>query len=42
MGFLDGGYTPHPNSLLFNTLPFFWPLKAFWFFRKVSPLIPLL
>ncbi len=37
MGLLDGGMTPHPNSLLFNAFPGFWPLKAYWFFRKVSP-----
>ena len=36
MGFLAGDYTPHPNSLLFNAFPAFWPFKAFWFFRKVS------
>ena len=28
--------TPHPNSLMFNPMPFFWPFKAIWFFRKVS------
>ena len=33
----DGRYTPHPNSLLFNAFPGFWPFKMFWFFRKVSP-----
>ena len=37
MGFLNGDYTPHPNSFYFNTLPVFWPFKLFWFFRKVSP-----
>ena len=26
----------HPNSLLFNAFPLFWPLKLYWFFRKVS------
>ena len=36
MGFLNGDYTPHPNSLMFNGIPVFWPFKAFWFFRKVS------
>jgi hypothetical protein len=36
MGFLAGDYTPHPNSLLFNALPLFWPFKAFWFTRKVN------
>ena len=35
-GFLAGDYTPHPNSLLFNAFPGFWPFKMFWFFRKVS------
>ena len=34
--FISGAYTPHPNSLMFNTYPVFWPFKAFWFFRKVS------
>ena len=38
MGFLAGDYTPHPNSLLFNAFPGFWPFKLYWFFRKVSPL----
>ena len=36
MGYLQGDWIPHPNSLLFNAFPGFWPLKAFWFFRKVS------
>ena len=36
MGFLAGDYTPHPNSLLFNAFPGFWPFKMYWFFRKVS------
>ena len=36
MGFLQGDWIPHPNSLLFNAFPPFWGLKAFWFFRKVS------
>ena len=36
MGFLAGDYTPHPNSLLFNAFPGFWPFKLYWFFRKVS------
>jgi hypothetical protein len=36
MGFLAGDFTPHPNSLMFNGIPIFWPFKAFWFFRKVS------
>ena len=38
-GPFDGRYTPHPNSLLYNAIPVFWPFKAFWFFRKVSPTI---
>ena len=33
---MAGDYTPHPNSLLFNAFPGFWPFKMFWFFRKVS------
>ena len=36
MGFLAGDYTPHPNSLLFNAFPGFWPFKFYWFCRKVS------
>ena len=36
MGFLAGDYTPHPNSLMFNAIPIFWPFKAYWFVRKVS------
>ena len=36
MGFLAGDYTPHPNSLMFNVYPIFWPFKCYWFFRKVS------
>ena len=35
-GPFDGRHTPHPNSLLFNAFPGFWPFKMFWFFRKVS------
>ena len=34
--FLSGAYTPHPNSLMFNVYPIFWPFKAIWFFRKVN------
>ena len=34
--FISGAYTPHPNSLMFNTYPVFWPFKVFWFFRKVT------
>ena len=37
----DGTLTAHPNSLLFNALPLYWPFKAFWFFRKVSPTLPV-
>ena len=37
----DGSLTAHPNSLLFNALPLYWPFKAFWFFRKVSPTRPV-
>ena len=37
----DGTLTAHPNSLLFNALPLYWPFKAFWFFRKVSPSMPV-
>ena len=37
----DGTLTAHPNSLLFNALPLYWPFKAFWFFRKVSPILPV-
>ena len=40
MGFLQGDWVPHPNSLLFNAFPGFWPLKVFWFFRKVSRTMP--
>ena len=40
MGFIQGDWIPHPNSLLFNAFPGFWPLKAFWFFRKVSCPLP--
>ena len=36
MGYLQGDWIPHPNSLLFNAFPPFWGLKVFWFFRKVS------
>jgi hypothetical protein len=36
MGYLQGDWIPHPNSLLFNAFPPFWALKAFWFTRKVS------
>ena len=32
----DGSLTAHPNSLLFNAFPGYWPFKVFWFFRKVS------
>ena len=32
----DGSITAHPNSLLFNAVPLYWPFKVFWFFRKVS------
>ena len=39
MGFLNGDFTPHPNSLMFNAFPCFWPFKAYWFFRKVSTLL---
>ena len=43
MGFLAGDYTPHPNSLMFNGIPIFWPFKAYWFTRKVSaPAHPVL
>ena len=41
MDFWNGGYTPHPNSLMFNVYPIFWPFKVFWFFRKVPPTHPL-
>ena len=41
MGFLAGDYTPHPNSLLFNAVPIFWPFKFYWLLRKVST-IPVL
>ena len=35
--FLNGkSATPHPNSLMFNVYPVFWPFKALWFTRKVS------
>lgn len=40
--FLSGAYTPHPNSLMFNVYPIFWPFKVFWFFRKVSSSIHLI
>ena len=33
--FISGAYTPHPNSLMFNGIPIFWPFKVYWFFRKV-------
>ena len=36
MGYLQGDWIPHPNSLLFNFFPPFWGLKAFWLVRKVS------
>ena len=39
--FYNGAYTPHPNSLMFNVYPIFWPFKVYWFFRKVSPTAPL-
>ena len=25
---------PHPNSLMYNVYPVFWPMKVFWFCRK--------
>ena len=25
---------PHPNSLMYNVYPIFWPMKVFWFTRK--------
>ena len=25
---------PHPNSLMYNVYPFFWPMKVYWFCRK--------
>ena len=33
---IDTDQLAHPNSLLFNAFPGFWPFKAYWFFRKVS------
>ena len=30
---------PHPNSLMYNTYPIFWPAKLYWFFRKSFQLI---
>ena len=35
----DGTITAHPNSLLFNAVPLYWPFKLFWFFRKVSSIM---
>ena len=35
-----GDLTPHPNSLMFNVYPVFWPCKVYWFTRKVSALTP--
>jgi hypothetical protein len=37
--FLSGAYTPHPNSLMFNGLPVFWPFKVYWFFRKFGEIV---
>ena len=35
--FLNGtSATPHPNSLMYNTYPIFWPMKLWWTSRKVS------
>ena len=31
----DGSYTPHPNSLMFNVYPIFWPCKIYWMTGKV-------
>ena len=25
---------PHPNSLMYNVYPIFWPMKVYWFMRK--------
>ena len=25
---------PHPNSLMYNVYPIFWPMKVYWFCRK--------
>ena len=33
---IDTDNLAHPNSLLFNAFPLYWPFKAYWFFRKVS------
>ena len=30
---------PHPNSLMYNAFPVFWPAKAFWFTRKSVQLL---
>lgn len=35
MGFIAGDIC-HPNSLLYNFLPIFWPWKVFWMVKKVS------
>ena len=34
----SGAYTPHPNSLMFNTFPVFWPCKIYWTLAKVITL----
>ncbi len=41
MGIFDGSLTPHPNSLLFNAFPGFWPFKMYWCLRKVSNTLSL-
>ena len=30
---------PHENSLLYNAIPVWWPMKAYWFTRKTVQLI---
>lgn len=32
---LDGSFTPHPNSLMMNVFPIFYPAKVYWTGRKV-------
>ncbi len=32
---------PHPNSLMYNVYPVFYPLKVYWFFRKSFQLLTL-
>ena len=32
---------PHPNSLMYNIIPVFWPMKVYWFNMKFLQLLTL-